>query len=183
MYDPARGRVLMVDRKMLHQTSISTEELLQKMAQLRAAVLQEGKGEKFGLSAVVAPAVEANPGDTTAFEIGFGDTKYTVTSQRVKNADIARAYNHFATLAAQLNVAQGFGAPPFARMTLGQHISDAGLLPLRTVLEVRMGLRKERWKSQLYVVEQLAVLDRQRITKFGALLGTCESVKFEDFGK
>lgn len=183
MFDPVRGRVVMVDRRQQQQTSVATANMLQATAQLRAAVVQEGKADKFGLNAVVTPATTANPGDISAFEISFGDTLYRTTTQNVASPEIARAYNHFATLASQLNVVQAFGAPPFARMTLGQHLADAGLLPQETTLEVRRGILKDRWKSQLLVVEQLSMLDKNRIGEFGKLLINCKEVELTEFGK
>lgn len=183
MFDPVRGRVVLVDRRKQQQTVVATADMLQATAQFRAAVVQEGKADKFGLNAVVTPATQANPGDLAAFEISFGDTVYRTTTQTVSSRDIARSYNHFATLASQLNVVQALGAPPFARMTLGQHLADAGLLPLETILEVRRGIKKNRWKSQLLIVEKLSTLDRNRIAEFGKLLVSCEEVELSEFGK
>lgn len=180
MFDPTRGRILLVDRRDKTQTSVATTDLLQATAQLRAAVEQEGKAERFGLNAVVT---NDNDSATAKFKIEFADTKYSTTTQPVSVPQIARSYNHFATLASQLNVVQGLGAPPFARMTLGQQIADAGLLPLETNLEVRRGLQKERWRSHLLVVEQLSALDKNRISDFGNLLGQCKTVPFAEFGK
>ena len=187
LFDPTRGRVILVDRRKLEQTVVNTADLLQVTAQLRAAVTQEGKADRFGLNAVVAPASDVKPGDVSAFEISFGDTRYRTTTQPVTKPEIARAYNHFATLAAQLNVLQSPGAlaPPFARMTLGQHIADAGLLPLETVLEVKKENRilKDRYRSHLLVIEQLSSLDRNRIADFGKVLATCQQVELATFGK
>jgi hypothetical protein len=188
MYDPVRGRVVMVDRRDMRQTIVATEDLITATGRLRSAVSQEGKADRFGLNAVVNPVAQSDlvsPGiqSPAIFEIAFADTRYLCSTQTVRAGQIARSYNHFATLAAQLNVLQGLGAPPFARMTLGQHIADQGLLPLETVLEVKRGLQKERWKSQLQLVEQLSTLDRERIASFGAMLSTCEVVSLESFGK
>lgn len=187
MFDPARGRVVLVDKRKLEQAVVSTGDLLEATAQLRAAVTQAGKADKFGLNAVVAPAIDAQAGDVSAFEISFGDTKYRTTTQPVSRPELARAYNHFATLASQLNLVQwpGSVAPPFARMTLGQHVADAGLLPLETVLEVRREnkMLKDRLKSQLLVVEQLSTLDRNRIAEFGKILANCKAVELNEFGK
>jgi hypothetical protein len=181
LYDPTRGRVVLLDRSKGVHTILSTTDLLQATAQLRAAIEQEGKGTQFGLSAAVVMPPVASKDVSQTYEIGFGDCRYRTTTQSVTNAEIPQAYLRFANLAAQLNVLRRRGVPPFARMTLGQHIADAGLLPLETMLEVRNGLRKEKYRSHLLVVEQLSVNDRNRINEWGRELAATKQVPLNEF--
>ncbi len=181
MYDPTRGRVILLDRSKGQHTVVTTTQLLHATAQLRAAIEQEGKSDAFGFAAAVTPL--ENPANTTEemFEITFGDYRYQTTSQPVKNIEIALAYHRFASLAGQLNVLRRRGAPPFARMTLGQFLADAGRLPLETILEKRGGRAKDRIRSHLLVVEQLSTNDRSRINEMGRDLAASKEVPLEQF--
>lgn len=183
MYDPARRRVILVDRLNREQVVLSTEELLTATARARAAIEQEGRAEYFGLLSQVSELEKDEPGDPQRYQIAFGDTTYTTTTIAVRKPQIAAAYNHFATLASQLNVSRQIGLPPFARMTLGQYIADMGQLPLATTLELKLkrGVKPQRFRSQLQVVEQLSLVDRERIAEFGRVLADCKPIDLADF--
>ena len=183
MYDPNRGRVILVDRQHRQQVVLSTSEMLAATAQARATIEAEGKGNEFGLQAEVVEQPPKTPGDPIRYQLSFGDTRYTTTTQAAKQPQVAVAYNQFVTLAGQLNVMLRRGTPPFARMVLGQHIAEMGHLPLRTELEhdVTASLKTRRYRAQLHLVEQLSVVDRERIAEFGKVLAECEPVSLADF--
>lgn len=181
MYDPARGRVILIDRVRKQQTVLATSDLTLAMAQLRAAAEREGKADRFGLEAQVTPGERVKPTDPETLEIRFSGVYYRTTVETVNQLEIAHAYNHFATLAAQLNVLRRRGVPPFARLTLGQYLAEAGQLPLAMDLEVRNGLRKERYRAHHLVVERLSDTDRKQIQELGRDLAQCEEVPLEDF--
>lgn len=181
MYDPARGRVILIDRARKQQTVLATSDLTLAMAQLRAAAQREGKGEKFGLDAKVTTVEPIKPSDPEMLEIRFSGVRYRTTTEKVNQPEIAHAYNHFAVLAAQLNVLRRRGVPPFARMTLGQQLAEAGQLPLAMDLEVRSGLKKERYRAHHLVIERLSDMDRKRINDLGNILAQCEEVSLESF--
>lgn len=181
MYDPARGRVILIDRVRKQQAVLATSDLTLAMAQLRAAAEREGKADRFGLEAQVTPGERVKPTDPETLEIRFSGVYYRTTMETVNQLEIAHAYNHFATLAAQLNVLRRRGVPPFARLTLGQHLAEAGQLPLAMDLEVRNGLRKERYRAHHLVVERLSDTDRKQIQELGKDLAQCEEVPLDAF--
>lgn len=181
MYDPTRGRVILIDRVRHQQTVLATTDLTLATAQLRAAAAGEGKGDRFGLDAKVTSGEQSKPSDPETLQIRFGGVRYRTTTLNVNQVEIAHAYNEFAVLAAQLNVLRRRGVPPFARMTLGKHLAEAGQLPLAMELEVRNGLKKERYRAHHLVVERLSDRDRKRIHELGNILAQCEEVSFEDF--
>lgn len=180
IYDPARGRVVLLDRAEQTQVEIPTNNLLSAAAQFRTAIIEENKSEAFGLDATVSvlPAKDEIP---ELLEIKFGDTRYTTTTQAVTNPAIANAYHEFAVMAARLNIIRRHGVPPFARLTLGEQIAKQTKLPLETTLEVRRGLKTDKYRSHLLVVEQLSATDRTRITEVGDLWAKCKHVDFEQF--
>lgn len=183
LYDPTRGRVILIDRVRKQQTLLATEDLLRATAQLRGAATQEGKADVFGLNAKVVPAAPIEPSAPQSLQIQFGSVHYDATTQPVSQPQIAQAYHAFATLASQLNVVRRRGVPPFARMTLGQKIAEAGEIPLELNLEVWSGIKKERYRAHHLIVEQLSELDRKRISEIGKLLAQCEEVPLDKFAE
>lgn len=181
LYDPARGRIVLVDLQHRQQTTLTPSDLLMASAQFRAAIEQEGKEEAFGLNVTVEKLAPSAEDSAVQFEVGFGETRYTATTQTVRNPEIARAYHEFVVLASRLNIIRKQGIPPFARLALGERIAEANRLPLTTVLELKQGLRKQKYRSHLLVVEQLSTKDRERISDLGKVLASCEEVAFGDF--
>lgn len=181
LYDPARGRIVLVDLQHRQQTTLTPSDLLMASAQFRAAIEQEGKEDAFGLNVKVEKLAATAEETAVQFEVGFGDTRYTSTTQSVRNPEIARAYHEFVVLASRLNIVRKQGIPPFARLALGEQIAEANRLPLSTVLELKQGLRKQKYRSHLLVVEQLSTKDRERIADLGKVLASCEEVAFGDF--
>lgn len=181
LYDPTRGRVILIDRVRKLQTELSTEELLRATAQLRGAAEQEGKAEAFGLNAKVATVAPSDPSASPSLQIQFGSVHYDATTQPVSEPQIAQAYHAFATLASQLNVVRRRGVPPFARMTLGQQIAAAGEIPLELNLEVWSGIKREHYRAHHLIVERLSELDRKRINEIGRILAQCEEVALDQF--
>lgn len=179
LYDPTRGRVVLIDRARKQQSVLATTDLLRATAQLRAAAQQAGKSGTFGLDAQVTAGVRQTPTDPESLQIEFGNVHYRTTTWSVSRPEIAQAYHEFATLAAQLNVVRRRGVPPFARLTLGQKIAEAGAIPLDMHLEVWSGIKKERYRAHHLIVEQLSDMDRKRIAEIGRILAQCEDVPLD----
>jgi hypothetical protein len=183
IYDPGRGRVLLIDREHLQVAEIATSRLLTVAAQVRAQVEQEDRGEDFGLDAEVTVRAPESPEDSRRFVIAFGDTRYETTTRKVDDRQLAEAYYKYSQLAAQLNIFRRSGPPPFARLNLIKHVTSQGQLPLSTTLEVSRGggLKKLRLRAQMEVIGQLSKIDRERIAKLGETLARCETISIEQF--
>lgn len=174
MYDPSRGRVVLLDRQAQVKTELSTEELIEATAQLAVAARQTGKAEKFGLEAKVV-----DEGDRQS--IAFGPCRYEATLQSVKNPEIPVAFHDFTVWASRLNVRQQLGMPPFARMALSDSIATAGKLPLNLTLVIERGLRKQKFRANHLVIETLSDLDRQAIRRIGDALAEYRAVPLDAF--
>lgn len=176
VFDPARGRVILLDEKKQVQAHVSTEELIEATAQLRAAAKEAGKADLLGLEATPTPLVKED-----GYSIAFGLLHYKMTTQAVSNVEIAQAYNELASWAARLNVLRKRGAPPFARLTLGGQVADEGRLPLHLTLTIDQGLKKEQYRAHHLVVERLSELDRKAIDRVGDRLAAFKKVSFAEF--
>lgn len=176
VFDPARGRVILLDKKTEVQTQVSTEELLQATAQLSAAAKEAGKADSLGLTAQPTPLGEEN-----GYSIAFGALHYEMTTQAVSNPELAHAYHELAVWAARLNVLRKRGAPPFARLTLGEQVASEGRLPLHLILTIDQGLKTEKYRAHHLVVERLSELDRKAIDRVGDRLAAFRKVSFEEF--
>ena len=176
VFDPTRGRVILLDAETKVQTQVATEELIKATAQLAAAAKQAEKAEAFGLQATP----QALP-DNSGYEIGFGALHYKMTTQTVQNPAIAEAYHQLAVWASRLNVLRKRGAPPFARMALGERVADDQRLPLHLTLTIREGLRKETFRAHHLVVERLSELDRKAIDQVGNQLAAYRKVELGEF--
>ncbi|MEX0824660.1 MAG: hypothetical protein WD119_00755 [Pirellulaceae bacterium] len=176
VFDPARGRVILLDKKMQVQTQVSTEELIRATAQLSAAAKEAGKADSLGLNAKPIPLKKED-----GYAIAFGSLHYEMTTQTVSSEELAHAYHELAVWAARLNVLRRRGAPPFARLTLGELVASEGRLPLHLILTIDQGLKKERYRAHHLVVERLSELDRKAIDHVGDRLAAFKKVSFEEF--
>lgn len=176
VFDPARGRVILLDKKTRVQTQVSTEELIQSTAQLSAAAKEAGKADALGLNAQPT-ALEEEEG----YFVTFGPLHYKMTTQSVSNPKLAHAYHELAIWAARLNVLRKRGAPPFARLTLGEQVASDGRLPLHLTLTIDQGLKKERYRAHHLIVERLSELDRKAIDQVGDQLAAFKKVNYDEF--
>lgn len=176
VFDPARGRVILLDKKTQVQAQIPTEELIQATAQLSAAAKEAGKTDSLGLN-----AKPTRLNEEVGYAIGFGPLHYEMTTQEVSDPLIAHAYHELAVWAARLNVLRRRGAPPFARLTLGEQVASEGRLPLHLTLTINQGLTKEKYRAHHLVVERLSELDRKAIDRVGDQLAVFRKISFEEF--
>lgn len=175
VFDPVRGRVILLDKQGKIQTELSTEQLIEATAKLSLAARQGGKADAFGLNAEIVPAPEDR------FETHFGEYRYATTTQSVRNPALAQAYQEFAVWAARLNVLRRRGAPPFGRMTLGEAIAASGRMPLDLTLQVASGRKSQTYRAHHLVVERLSDLDRRSIDELGDALASFKQVPLEQF--
>ncbi len=196
VFDPQRGRVILLNRATQVRTTISTDDLMKLTAQLRAAATDANKQERLGLSATTQPIVNvaqqdvgtiddslASIGDSLSdgYMIRYGDVQYEVLTQTPRTPSISRQYAQFADWALRLNVARRIGSAPFGRMTLNQQVAAVGKLPRITTLTIRRGLTSDRFRSTHEVIEQLSESDRKTITEVGGMLAIYREVSFAEF--
>lgn len=176
VFDPVRGRVVLLHKLQKVKTSVSNESLIRIAAQLRAAAIEAKAGRELGLEAKVGA------GETPdSYTIEFGDTKYFATTQAAFNDSLAEQYAEFTVWACRLNLARQIGSPPFARITLAEFLAAEKLLPRQIRLEVRRGLKTRIFRAEHSYVGRLSDTDRKKIGEVGAMMAGFEEVAFAEF--
>lgn len=176
VFDPLRGRVVLLHKIQKVKTSISNESLIRIAAQLRATAVESKAGTGLGLDAKVAAGESPE-----SYTIEFGDTKYFATTQPALNDSLAEQYAEFTIWACRLNLARQIGSPPFARITLAEFLAAEKLLPRQIRLEVRRGLKTRIFRAEHSYVGRLSDADRKRIGEVGAMMAGFEEVAFAEF--
>lgn len=176
VFDPLRGRVVLLHKIQKVKTSISNDSLVRIAAQLRATALESKAGKGLGLDAKVAAGATPD-----SYTIEFGDTKYVATTQAALNDSLAQQYAEFTIWACRLNLARQIGSPPFARITLAEFLAAEKLLPRQIRLEVRRGLKTRIFRAEHSYVGRLSDSDRKKIGEVGAMMASFEEVEFSQF--
>jgi hypothetical protein len=182
VFDPLRGRVVLLDRGTQVKSTIGTEELVKLTAQLRASADTDKKRKQLGLDAEVQSiSVDPKTGKSDGFTTTFGDAIYEVLTQSPRQSSVAKQYGQFADVALRLNVVRPLGLPPFPRMTLNDRITSSGQVPRETTLTIRRGLISERYRSTHDLVELLSEADRKAINEVGGMLALYKEVPLDQF--
>jgi hypothetical protein len=176
VFDIPRQRVVLLHKMSRVRSAIDTNTLVQLTAQVRAAAAAKGGGAALGLDAKVEQGKQPD-----SYVVQFGTTRYEVTSQLVTDSAIAAEFSSFTAWASRLNNACRMGSPPFARITLAEHLAAENRLPRQVKLEVRQLLKTRTFRSEHLVVERLSDLDRKKISDVGGMMATFQEVDFSEF--
>ncbi|MCP4885129.1 MAG: hypothetical protein GY904_00735 [Planctomycetaceae bacterium] len=177
VYDPARDRVTLLDRETQVQTTVRIEDLVKVTAAARAAASTDEQREHLGLNSEVQPSKRV-----IGYTIRFGSLEYHTTTQKPDDPTIANDYGQFAILASRLNIVRRLGPPPFGRMTLSDHITQRGEIPLETTLTLKTRKSNEQYRST-HLLEDLSTVDRQKIAEVRGMISLYQNVDFEAFPK
>jgi len=182
VFDPAHGRFVLLDCQRKVKTTLTTTEIVEFVAAMKAQALDVG--------GVVAFA--ANP----LFEHHFDqkNRRLTLSSElmtyRTKGAEpksesAVSDYRNFADWYARLNATRPGNLPPFARIELNKAIAERGLIPeeveRRIAPKNRLVGRELVVRSQHSTYWQITNTDRKRIEKAGADMVSFQSVSFQDY--
>lgn len=174
VYDLATNQITMLDRQTRVQTRLKTADLINAAAQARAAAKTPQQQEQLGLNAKVQPS-DRGPG----VSIRFGNSELHTTTQTPADPAIAAKYGRFADLALRLNILC-LGPPPFARMTLNDHITASGKLPQETTLTIHLQGSKQEYRST-HELAELKEEDRRKIDEVDGMLVLFREVGLKDF--
>jgi hypothetical protein len=177
VYDPAQGRVTLLDRQQKVQTSVTAQQLLDVSAQARAqtAAMTPEQQRQLGLTATVEPSKRV-----IGFAVQFGNQEYHATTQKPTDPSIALDYGRFADLSSRLNIMRRLGPAPFARMALYDAIARAGEVPMETTLSVTRKDKVDEYRSQHELLE-LTNQDRQKIDEVQGMLTLYKEVALTEF--
>lgn len=176
IYDWAREEITIMDRQAHVLTRISTPDLVDFTAKLRATATAKGKADRVGLNSEVK-----NSGDE--YSISYDKFSYSVETQDAPQGEIAAHYGRFFDLAARLNMFQNLGPPKFGLMTLNDRITADGLLPkeITRLVTTKEGMLRHR--STLEIKPALSNEDRDEINQVQSMQQLYRDVPPEEFEK
>ena len=175
MFDVRRGRIVLMDAGRRVQTTLSTDDLLQFTAGMKALALQKGDTDFFD----------------PKFEVQFDETDGTLTlaSRRLtyqvqavtpKHAESVRRIQEFADWYARLNAVRPGNLPPFGRIALNAALAERNMIPQkieRTILIDRpVADKKYVARSEHTTNWLLSTTDRRRIDRASRYIATFQQV-------
>ncbi len=175
VYDPAQKRITLLDRQTQVQTTLRTDDLLDITAKARAAARTDDQQTRLGLKSTVQRSNRV-----IGYTIRFADFEYHTTTQKPDDPSMAIDYGQFAILASQLNLVRRIGPPPFARMTLSQHVTSRGELPLEKTLTFQRGKTSWEYRST-HTVDEMTEADREKIEEVRGMLVLYRAVNLKEF--
>lgn len=184
VFDPVRGRFVLLDVTRKIKTTVTKNELIQFTAAIKVRA-KELKGA-FGFA--------ANP----EFQVRFDEDSHWLTLDskllsyrakglKPKRPEAAREFRVFADWYARLNSTQAGNLPPFARMELNRQLAEKGLMPEEVELTVspsnRLLSRPVTIRSRHLIDWSLSQTDRKRVARAGKFMAEFKAVPFQDYRK
>ncbi|MEM8668570.1 MAG: hypothetical protein AAGG48_13710 [Planctomycetota bacterium] len=175
VYDPAQGSITLLDRTTKVQATIDIDGLTRAAALARAAADTKQKEDLLGLNAQVTDSTRV-----IGYSISYGKLEYETTTQQPPDPKMATDFGRFTILSSQLNIVRRFGPPAFGKMTLYEHISRRGELPLELTLTVNQRDAVQTFRAT-HKLERLMDSDRTMIREVRAMMDLYKDVDFEKF--
>jgi hypothetical protein len=201
VFDVARGRFLLLDKRLRLKTELSTR--LVKASTDSLKVRTDLDDDPFA-SFLLKPRFEqeaigqSDDGQSDDGQSDDGETDellfaskwldYRVLTSAAKTPEIAEDYRRFSDWYARLNTYTRPGVrPPFARMLVNEELGKRGELPREVHLTLKpkhgLGSRKFRLHSEHRVTPRLGDGDRRRIAQTAEDLIVFETVGFGEYNK
>ena len=177
VYDPAQKQVTLLDRHVQQQTRISTDDLVQFSAQVKATATTPAQRRDLGLSAEVESSDTAD-----GYTISFSGVHYDISSQSPAHPWMAQDFGRFSDLASRLNLLWHRGVPPFARMAIGFKLASQGELPHETTLTIERGNQSQTFRSTA-MIGGLLKEDQATIEEVRGMMALYVSVPWKEFAK
>lgn len=182
VFDPVRGRFVLLDPPRKVKTTLAGQDILQFTAALKAHA-QEAKG---AVAFAAQPQFERSVDEQTGWlTLSSSILTYRAKGQLPKHASIVETYRQFADWYARLNATRPGGLPPFARMELNQALAGRGWVPEEVELTVASTTpvvgKNLVLRSRHHFNWLLSSTDRQRIEDAGTQLVTFQAVSFQDY--
>lgn len=179
IFDPKRGRFVLLDRARKVQTALTNEDILQFTAAIQAASQEKG-GEVF-YQREWSLAFDESSGWLT---LSGERLMYRARGAPPELASAARQFREFADWYARLNAMRSGNIPPFARLELNKALLNRGLIPTeieRTVTSDSLPKRKHMVRSQHLVHWRLSNTDHKRIQEAAQLRATFPEIPFVEY--
>ncbi|TWU46221.1 hypothetical protein Poly51_56170 [Rubripirellula tenax] len=175
VYDPAQGRVTMLDRPRQVQSSIRIDDLIEFTSKARAAATTDEQRAQLGLNSKVKTSDRM-----IGYMIQFSGATYHTSTQKPADPKMASEFGQFFDLASRLNLVRNTWLPPFARMTLNDRLTSSGEIPLETTLTIKRGEQTNEYRTTT-TIDGLADRDRTAIDEVRGMMTLYKEVAAGDF--
>jgi hypothetical protein len=186
VFDPARGRFLLLDPARRRQTEVSADEVEHFVSRLKERCVKEPEGF---LRFMADPQFDAKQ-DQASGELVLSSAwlTYRVSSIQAQSADELEQYRQFADAYARLNTLTNPGnIPPFARLALNATLFQRNEIPERVRLDLTgpkpLGQQQVTFRSEHLVTRRLLEGDLQRINQTAKDITTFNTVSLKEFTK
>jgi hypothetical protein len=184
IYDPGRGQFKLLDTERKLKSSISTQQLLDKVTKMEEEI---AKGNDAFLRAVIKPQFEPkveefqDNGETRVrITLTSKEIVYKVVGTRPEHAGAVHAYRQFGDFFARFNSVRLGGFPAGSRLALDQALAERGLIPIEVErTDITPGGKLER-RSRHLINYILSKQDLQKITTAGNHLAEFGHIDFEE---
>ncbi|MCY2991913.1 MAG: hypothetical protein NTY19_29150 [Planctomycetota bacterium] len=179
--DLTRGRFVLLDTQRKVKTTLTTQELLEFTASMKAQA-QDAEGV---VGFAVSPQFEQSFDQSTGWlTLSSKLMTYRLKGSQPKQSAAVDVYRQFADWYARLNATRPGNLPPFARLELNKAAAERGLVPDEVELLVapsRLGGKKLAVRSRHMINWLLSNTDRKRVDEAGDFLVNYQAVKFQEY--
>jgi hypothetical protein len=176
VFDLARDRIILLDRRRELRCVLAPQDLIDLMARIRAEAPEQMAD--LGVDAEVTWRDEPSSGWTAA----AGQARYLIRPQSPPSPKYARAFAEFADWSARLNAYRKVGSAPFLRMALNARLASMGQLPDEVLLSISPLLGPTRIIRTKHLANyQLSNLDREKIAAASRQIATYQQVSWNEF--
>ncbi len=182
VFDPARGRIVLLDGQRRVRTTVTTHELLEFTAAMKVKLNQMGGAVA---DATDNPIEQESDGDGQWYVLGNRLVTYRVRGVEPRFDQAAARYQQFADWYARLNSTRPGSMPPFLRIELNRALVQHGLIPeeVELIVSPERGLmgRNTTIRSRHLPYWRLSNTDRQRIETAGHQMAKFSAVSFQEY--
>lgn len=182
VFDPVRGRFVLLDAKRKVKTTLTTDHIREFNAAIKARAAEIPGAFAFA----------ANPKFKTSFDEETGwltlasePLTYRVKGTEPKSKETVRSYQQFADWYKRLSALRPGGMPPFARIELNRAVASRGWVPdeveLTIVPSSRLLGRNLKVRSRHLFNWRLSNTDEKRVSRAGDHMANFQTVTPDDF--
>jgi hypothetical protein len=182
VFDPDRGRFVILDPQRKVKAVVTTRQLLE----FTAAIKVKARDVEGVFAFAANPEFSRNyDADSGWLSLTGDQLTYRARCVEPKSEELVPRYRAFADWSARLNAMRPGSLPPFARMELNAAIAESGKLPREVELTIqpqqRLMGRKLTIRSQHLLNWRLSQTDQKRIESAGKHLAEYETVSWEQY--
>jgi hypothetical protein len=182
VFDPARGRFVMLDPRRKVKATVTTQELLELAAAMKVHARELEGAFAFAANPEFDEDVDNETGWVT---LSSRLLTYRARCISPKLPSAVTRYRSFADWYARLNATRPGSLPPFARMELNRAIAQRNQIPEEVTLTVEP---KHRFVGRKLVVRshhlfnwRLSNTDRKKIDQAGTKMADFEAVTIREY--